>query len=470
MGRAAAGVAAGLATVLAVGAAYLTLDAYDAVPGVVTLAPLPAPAQPVPTAPGAVAAPEVTPVVADLDPAAALPDAAAVQALADGLAADARMGGSTGVVVSDVLTGEVLADVGGDLGQVPASTAKVLTALASLRALGAATTLPTTVVQPTPGRLVLVGGGDMMLGAEEGDPAAVMGHAGLADLASQVARSLTLAGTTSVSLAFDDTLFSGAAIHPRWTPSDVAAGYVAAVSPMAVMVAKTDPSEEYPARYPDPALDVASRFAALLTAQGITVTSTARGEAPTGATELGRVESAPVGDIVEYVLHVSDNSVAEVLGRLVAIRRGLPATFEGAATAVLAEVRALGVDTTGATLDDSSGLSAASLVPPRLLVDALIAAQEEQVALVPLLTDLPVGGWQGTLADRFTSGPAEGLIRAKTGSLPGVTSLAGMLQTTSGRLLVFAVLADATPAGGQYGPRAAIDEMLASLAALDRPA
>jgi D-alanyl-D-alanine carboxypeptidase/D-alanyl-D-alanine-endopeptidase (penicillin-binding protein 4) len=169
---------------------------------------------------------------------------------------------------------------------------------------------------------------------------------------------------------------------------------------------------------------------------------------------------------VEYVLHVSDNSVAEALGRLVAVERGLPATFEGATAAVLAEVAALGVDTSGTTLEDCSGLSASSLVPPRLLVDVLLRAQEEQVGLVPLLTDLPVGGWQGTLTDRFTAGPARGLLRAKTGSLPGVTSLAGTLQTTSGRLLAFAVLADATPPGGQYGPRAAIDEALQELAAL----
>lgn len=465
-GRVARGVAAGLVTVLAAGAAYVTLDAYDVVPGRVTLAEPPAPAAPIPTAPGALPAPDVAPVMADLDPAAPVPDAAAVQGLVDGLVADARMGGSTGVVVADVLTGEVLADVGGDAGQVPASTAKVLTALAALSALGGERTLPTTVLQPEPGRLVLVAGGDMMLAEQAGDPAAVMGHAGLADLAAQVARSLALAGTTSVSLAFDDTLFTGAAIHPSWKPSDVAAGYVAAVAPMAVQVAKTDPAEEYPARYPDPAADAAARFAALLTAQGVTVSTPVRGRAPEGSTEVGRVESAPLADVVEYVLHVSDNSVAEALGRLVAVERGLPATFEGATTAVLAEVATLGVDTSGATLDDCSGLSASSLVPPRLLVDVLLRAQEEQVGLVPLLADLPVGGWQGTLTDRFTTGPARGLLRAKTGSLPGVTSLAGTLQTTSGRLLAFAVLADATPPGGQYGPRAAIDAAIQELAAL----
>ena len=50
------------------------------------------------------------------------------------------------------------------------------------------------------------------------------------------------------------------------------------------------------------------------------------------------------------------------------------------------------------------------------------------------------------LVDRFLEGPARGLVRAKTGSLPGVTSLAGTLLTTQGRLLAFAVIAEATGA------------------------
>jgi len=467
VGRAGRGVAVLLTVLLLVAGAYVAADAYDVAPGVLTLAPVPTPPAPFPTAPGAVTPPDPGPVVAELDPAAPLPDAAAVDALAAALVANPRLGGSTAVRVVDVLTGEVIADLGGDLPQVPASTAKLLTGLAAMTALGAERTLPTTVVQAEPGRLVLVGGGDMMLAAGAGDPTATVGHAGLADLAQAVGRALALSGLTTVSLSVDDTLFTGPTLHPQWVPSDVAAGYVAPVTALGVDIAKTVPEDEYPPRFGDPSLQAGRALAALLAAQGVVVTgSVSRAAAPDGGVELARVESAPVGDIARYALRDSDNTIAEVLGRLVAVQRGLPASFEGATAAVLAEVAAQGLDTTGATLRDCSGLAATSALAPRLLTDALVlAADPDRPVLLPVLLDLPVGGWLGTLSDRFGTGAAQGLVRAKTGSLPGVTSLAGTVQTVDGRLLAFAVLADATPPGGQAAPRAAIDAMVEALAA-----
>lgn len=467
MGRRAARAAVGaLAVVLLVGGAYLVADAVDRVPGLLTLAPEPVPPAPFPTAPGAVEPPGPTTLVAHLDPAAPLPDAAAVTGLAQGLADDARMGTSTGVSVVDVLTGQVLADVAAGTPQVPASAAKVLTGFAALTALGAQTTLPTTVVQPEPGRIVLVGGGDMMLAAGAGDPTATVGRAGLADLADATARALALAGVTTVRLAVDDTLFSGPTLHPDWLPSDIAAGYVAPVTAVAVDVAKTVHDDDYPPRHADPSLHAATTLADLLTARGVVVTGVTRERAPAGSVELARVESAPVRDVVRYALRDSDNSITEVLGRLVAVRSGLPGSFEGATSAVLAEVAAQGLDTAGATLRDCSGLAATSSLAPSLLTDALVlAADPDRPALLPALLDLPVAGWTGTLADRFGSGAAQGLVRAKTGSLPGVTSLAGTVLTLDGRLLAFAVLADATPAGGQVAPRGVIDAMVEGLAA-----
>ena len=77
---------------------------------------------------------------------------------------------------------------------------------------------------------------------------------------------------------------------------------------------------------------------------------------------------------------------------------------------------------------------------------------------------MPVAGLTGTLAERYTTTSARGLVRAKTGSLPGVTSLAGTVVDADGRQLLFAVLADQTPAGGQPAPRAAIDGFVARLA------
>lgn len=455
-----------VALVVVLGAgAYVTADAYDYVPGLVTFDPPPEPPEPFPTAPGAVVPPAVTPVLATADPTAPAPSSDTLTAMALDLVEDERMGGSTGVVVADALTGEVLADVGGDLGRTPASITKLLTAFATLTALPPDRTLPTTVVQPEPGRLVLVGGGDMLLAAGHGDPEAVNGRAGLADLAAATARALRLSGTTEVRLSVDDSLFSGPSIHPDWVPSDVAAGYVAAVSPLAVDMARTRDAR-YPPRYSDPPLHATQTFAALLADEGIAVVGgLSRSTAPEGAAELARVESAPVRELLPYALHLSENTLSEVLGRLVAIEHGLPGSFQGATAAVLAEASAHDLDVTDVRLSDCSGLAATTRIPADVVADLLLMGTSGQhPGLLPLIDDLPVAGWQGTVADRFGSTPARGLVRAKTGSLPGVTSLAGTVWTQDSRQLVFVVLADRTPEGGQWGPRAAIDTFVQKLA------
>ena len=130
-------VAGVLVAALGAGAGWLTLDALDLVPGVLTLEPPPPVAQPFPTAPGAVAAPAAGAVVRRPRPRGAGADAATVARWAYTLVGDSRMGSSTSVLVADALTGDVLADVGGDVPRTPASTAKLLTGMAALSALGA---------------------------------------------------------------------------------------------------------------------------------------------------------------------------------------------------------------------------------------------------------------------------------------------------------------------------------------------
>lgn len=463
MARGARVAAGATALVLLLGAGgYAAADVYDVLPGRVTLTPPPPTPAPFPT-PDVAPAPELTAPVGGLDADAPLPAADAVATLARAVAEDRRLGTSTTVRVADVLTGTVLADVGGDVPQTPASTTKLLTAVAAVSALGTERTLRTSVVQPAPGAIVLVGGGDMMLGAGVGNPEAVNGRAGLTDLAVATARALGEAGVTQVTLGLDDTLFAGPAYSPGWQASYNR--YVAPISALAVSLGETS-TRPYSVRQADPALEAARTFATLLAAQGVTVTGRpTRTTAPDGATELAAVESAPMRDIVRYTVQVSENTVAEVLGRLVAAERGLPASFEGATRAVVAEVAAQGVDVTGVDVRDCSGLDAASTIPARVLTDLVVAAAAPgSPALLPVVVDLPVGGWQGTLDERFLTGAPRGLVRAKTGSLPGVTSLAGTVQTQEGRLLAFAVLADATGASGQDRPRAAIDAFVTQLA------
>lgn len=465
MARAGRTVGVSALVVALVGGAYVTADAYDLVPGFVTLAPEAAPAAPFPQAPGASTDPTAAQVLADLDPAAPVPAASAVQALVQGVATDARLGPAVGVVVADALTGEVLGGNAPDQARTPASTAKLVTAVAAMARFGKDATFDTTARQGSGDEVVLVGGGDMMLAAGAGDPDAVNGRAGLADLAAQVATQLRLSGRETVTVRLDDTLFTGPATAPGWSPSDLSNGFVAPVAPLAVDVAKMS-AGEYPPRYADPAMHAAQQFAARLTELGITVTgSPARVSEPATGDVMGVVSSAPVSEVTQYFLDTSDNTITEVVARMVALDLGLPASFEGATQAVLRTAQTLGVDTGGTTLADASGLADGSAIPPDVLLGLLrLVVDPAHPELREIGTGMPVAGLTGTLSDRFTSGAGTGLVRAKTGSLAGVTSLAGTVLDADGRLLLFVVMADQTGAVGQWNPRAAIDSFVTNLA------
>lgn len=466
MGRVARVMGAGAVVLLLGAGGYVTADAYDVVPGLLTLAPLPAPPAPFPTAPGAVPAPALAPVLPALAADAPVPAADQVAALLGGLVADARLGPSVGAVVVDQLTGDVLAQHDPETPHTPASTAKLATAVAALSAIGTEQTLATRVVRGQDGQIVLVGGGDMMLAPGAGDPTRVNGRAGLADLAHQTARELALAGTTTVTLGVDDTLFTGPALSPAWDPSHLANGFTAPVTALAVHIAVLRADVEYSPRQSDPAMAAAGTFVTALAAEGVTVTGPpTRAIARTDALQLGSVESAPMGELVRYFLDTSDNVITEVVGRLVALDAGLPGTFDGATQAVLAQDKRLGVDTSGARLVDASGLGDGSVLPVRTLVGLLrVCTDPTHPELRTVATGLPIAGLRGTLSDRLLAPPARGLVRAKTGSLSGVTALAGTVVDADGRLLLFVVLADHAPGGGQSAPRAAIDAFVERLA------
>ncbi|GIG41522.1 D-alanyl-D-alanine carboxypeptidase/D-alanyl-D-alanine endopeptidase [Cellulomonas phragmiteti] len=453
-----------LVVVLAAGG-YATADAYDVVPGIVTLAPPVPDPLPFPTAPGAVEPGAAPRALGDLDAQVPPPAAAPLQALVDGLVVDARLGPSVGVTVLDQLTGEVLAAHQPEAGRVPASTAKVLTGVAALTALDPDATLATRVVRVDAGTIALVGGGDMMLAAGAGDPAATLGRAGMADLAARTASALALQGVTSVRLLVDDSLFSGPTVSPGWHPANVQEGFVAPVTALAVDVGRLREGE-YAPRSPDPSLQAARVFAQRLGELGVAVQGDpARTTTAADLGELARVESAPVVDVVHYFLETSDNSITEVVSRLVALDAGLPPSFDGGTQAVLRQVGMLGIDVGGAQLADASGLAAGSSLSPALLADVVrLTTDPTHPALRDVAVGMPVAGLSGTLADRFTRSDARGLVRAKTGSLPRVTSLAGTVLDTQRRQLVFVVMADQTPEGGQWAPRQAIDGFVAALA------
>jgi D-alanyl-D-alanine carboxypeptidase/D-alanyl-D-alanine-endopeptidase (penicillin-binding protein 4) len=120
-------------------------------------------------------------------------------------------------------------------------------------------------------------------------------------------------------------------------------------------------------------------------------------------------------------------------------------------------------------LADGSGLSKNNRITPALLTAVLtLAARSDHPELHGLFSGLPVAGYSGTLKDRYRSAgpsrPGAGVVRAKTGTLTGVSAISGIVVTRDGRLLAFAVLADDVTPGGQFPAQDALDKITTTLA------
>ena len=453
---------------------YAAADLTDALPGILTLDEPWAEPDPFPTVvlDPAVAAPQILP---DLRPDAPVPDAEQLTRRAVPLLSEPSLAPGVGAVVLDVLTGDVLLDASSGVPRTPASTLKLLTTTAALVTLGPQTRLPTRVVADPeapdgadgPGAaatVYLVGGGDVLLAAGAGDPEAVVGRAGLGELAAATAAELTSRGVTAVQVALDDTAFSGPATAAGWGPVDLL--FVSPVSPIAV---DRGILPGRPGREDDPALAAARAFAAALAGEGLQVgDDVVRRQAPQDAGEVAAVSSATVADLVEHTLATSDNDVAETLARLVALATGGSGDFSGGSAAVLAQLAGEGLDVSNVRMADASGLSELNELPPLVLARLVaMTASAGRPDLLPIATSLPVAGLEGTLETRFEGAddPGAGTVRAKTGTLLTVVALAGTVLDADGRLLVFAVVADRVPVGSLAPARAAVDAWVSALAA-----
>ncbi|MEU8380824.1 D-alanyl-D-alanine carboxypeptidase/D-alanyl-D-alanine-endopeptidase [Streptosporangium sp. NPDC048865] len=379
---------------------------------------------------------------------------------------DPALGGSVGAAVLDAETGALLFGSGAATGITPASTTKVVTAVASMASLGPDTRLSTRVVRgSSPGSIVLVGGGDPTLASPRTAGSAVYPRpASLSVLASRTARALKAAGVTKVTVAYDDSLYTGPRTAATWKPGYVPEGSVAPVT--ALMIDEGRVSRSSDQRVSDPSRAAHAAFVSLLSKYGIKVSASARrAKAPAGAQELARVDSAPVYALVERALTLSDNDLSEALARHVAIKEGEPASFDGGAAAVGKVLTRLGA-AKGVRVFDGSGLSPKNRIAPEALARLVAAAASPaNPALHPIASGMPVAGFSGTLGHRFGKlHSAYGLIRAKTGTLDGVNTLAGMTTTRSGRLVTFAFMADKVPPGWGKA-EAALDRLAATVAA-----
>lgn len=343
----------------------------------------------------------------------------------------------SGVVVVDPGTEQILFDKQASRALIPASTVKILTAAAALEALGPNTRLVTKTAQQG-NTVYLIGGGDATLPRALKTDSRPQGPASLRRLARDTATSL---GTRNrIDLVFDDSLFSGRLLGPGWPKGFPAAGVAAPVTALMVDQGRRTPTSR--ARVNDPAQKAAQLFANLLEKRGVQVNRVSRGVTPAGASEVARVESATITEIVKETLTESDNDVAEALGHLVGKEVLDDASFAGGAQATTQILAAAGIDTSSVELVDASGLSGRNKVAPSVLAEVLVdVVRGERWA--PIVQGLAVAGVTGTLADRFATKATRagrGVVRAKTGTLTGVGSLAGTVLDDDGRPLVFVVI------------------------------
>ncbi|OZM74666.1 D-alanyl-D-alanine carboxypeptidase/D-alanyl-D-alanine-endopeptidase [Amycolatopsis antarctica] len=234
--------------------------------------------------------------------------------------------------------------------------------------------------------------------------------------------------------------------------------------------AGADPVEEYIAVW-EPTGLAASVFRERLAAHGVEVVRDTVGRAtPGSATVLAEHRSMPVAELLTPFLKLSNNSHAEALVKTAGRESGGEGSWQSGLDAMAKTLPALGIDPAMTSIVDGSGLSRMDQLTPSQLASLLLAARGEpwfdrfQAALpVAGAADRLVGG---TLRSRMVGTPAEGKVRAKTGSYTGVSSLSGYVTAAGGEELVFSLVANQVLGGS---PRAVEDAVAIRLAEYTGP-
>lgn len=325
------------------------------------------------------------------------------------------------------LTGEVLFQQHAEGLFAPASTLKLATAYAALLRLGSEARFRTELLSAAP----LTGpelSGDLAIKGF-GDPTLRSGDLDAFVTALQATGVRRVAG----DLVADASLFEGPPVPPGWMWDDLDLAFAAPVSALSL------DGNAPPDRAAPPELRAARTLAEKLGAAGITLTGNVRvGEAPPDSRLLYRHWSPPLSEIVWTLNKASNNLYAETLIRHLGLARGSGTHAAGMAamTETLTEV---GWASGSFRVEDGSGLSRYNLVTPSQLARLLVAAAR-MPASEALMASLPVAGVDGTLASRMRGTRAEGRVLAKTGTMSGVSGLAGYVTRPGREPLVVVML------------------------------
>ncbi len=363
-------------------------------------------------------------------------------------AADPRLMALTGSVVrSD--TGEALWDHGAATPATTASTLKLLIASAAVSVLQPDYQIATDVVDGrAPGTIVLVGHGDPTLSAlPSGQESVYTGAPKLSDLATQAlaAYATNHPGVPVTQVVLDASYWSSA---DRWTPdvkrSEQTQGYQSETTALQVDGDRANATAETSARSTDPIGRAGAAFIAALKSAdthglvGATVT-TSLGSALPNAVPLAEVKSQPLRTLITQMLLPSDNTLGEMLARIVSKVAGFDGSAASLQKAIPGALSVFGIAPTGLAIIDGSGESANNQVPPATMTALLRQIQAGNLHLDVVRAGLSVAGQTGSLARRFNGANAiaRGHVAGKTGWIDTEYSLAGTVTAADGSVLEF---------------------------------
>ncbi len=349
-------------------------------------------------------------------------------------------GHQVGLLVTNVASGATVASRNATVARPPASVEKLYTTVAALNLLGPTARFATTVLGTGGlgpggvwhGNLFLRGGGDPTLGDGSWNREYEDGYGPTAaELASQLRRR----GIRRVTgrIFADESLFDADRGGPLTHDQPDIPDYGGELSALVYDHGMTDGSMS-------PAVFAAHELALTLRGGGMRVAAAGRAaHTPASAVTLARVRSPPLSVLIRLMDVPSDDLIADMLAKQLGARLRDSGTLSaGAAVITQAIANDYGLHP---TLFDGSGLDRADHTTPADVVTLL-----QRVWMTPtgnlLHAALPVVGEQGTVEHIGVHTPAQGRCVAKTGTLDGVTNLAGYCTPRGGATLAFALMID----------------------------
>jgi D-alanyl-D-alanine carboxypeptidase/D-alanyl-D-alanine-endopeptidase (penicillin-binding protein 4) len=298
------------------------------------------------------------------------------------------------------------------------------------------------------------------------------------DLASSALEALP-AGTVINKIILDDSFFKGPVWNANWNDYSRIVGDISPITGLMLDAARYNPDltdKNYNGkRVLDPTTQTGNNLKKWLgtaAANAVVV----KGVTPTNATVLVSRDSQPIDNWIRHALKISDNTETEVIARHTEVALKLPNTYTSVQAMGNKLFQSIGIPIKKLIMKDASGLASSNRVTAQLLVGLLKNASKPDSDLASLPTYMATSGDGGTLGGRFlaynkTTKKYElvipkGSIRAKTGYISGLYSLAGIIDTADAHKIVFAIFAKSNPAAKLLvgaGTKNAIDDVVEKL-------